>query len=210
MNLRESNLSLTKQALKDGFTKDQLIIHTIHTLEELTTIINKLTANLAERYGVYAPRIVREANQEKIIQSVFHEEKDDLGVHLDKEDLDSLKLIAEEIHTLKKLFEKQETYLTTLMKEVCPRLQALATTLIGAKLIDHAKSLKHLAELPSSTIQVLGAEKALFRHLKTGSKPPKFGVIFAHPSITESQERGKAARQLAGKISIAVKQDYFK
>ena len=74
MNLRESNLSLTKQALKDSFTKDQLIIHTIHTLEELTTIINKLTANLAERYGVYAPRIVREANQEKLIQGVLHEE----------------------------------------------------------------------------------------------------------------------------------------
>ena len=96
------------------------------------------------------------------------------------------------------------------MKDLCPRLQTLATTLIGAQLIEHAGSLKHLAELPSSTIQVLGAEKALFRHLKTGSKPPKFGVIFAHPSITDSQERGKAARRLAGKISIAVKQDYFK
>ena len=96
------------------------------------------------------------------------------------------------------------------MKEVCPRLQEIATTLLGAKLMDHAGSLKHLAELPSSTIQVLGAEKSLFRHLKTGAKPPKFGAIFAHDSITQATEKGKAARRLAGKISIAVRQDYFR
>ncbi|MBI5391799.1 ATP-binding protein, partial [Candidatus Woesearchaeota archaeon] len=95
---------------------------------------------------------------------------------------------------------------------LCPNLSTTATSLIGARLISHAGSLKRLAELPSSTVQVLGAEKSLFRHLKTGSKPPRFGVLFQHPLVAEAAEnlKGKTARKLASKISIAVKQDYFR
>ena len=96
------------------------------------------------------------------------------------------------------------------MENICPELQKAATSLIGARLLNLAGSLKHLAEIPSSTIQVLGAERALFRHLKTGAKAPKFGVIFAHQSITEAEEKGKAARHLASKIWIAAKKDYFR
>ncbi|MEF8848595.1 MAG: C/D box methylation guide ribonucleoprotein complex aNOP56 subunit, partial [Candidatus Thermoplasmatota archaeon] len=82
---------------------------------------------------------------------------------------------------------------------------------IGARLISLAGSLEKLALMPSSTIQVLGAEKALFRFKKQGGRPPKHGVIFQHPLINKSKksDRGKIARVLAGKISIAAKGDYF-
>ena len=110
-----------------------------------------------------------------------------------------------------KLKDIQETYLESLMNELCPRTLKCATALIGARLIDRAGSLKRLAQLPSSTIQVLGAEKALFRHIKTGSKSPKFGVIFAHPNVSNAmgKDKGKAARKVASEISKTIKVDYF-
>ena len=118
--------------------------------------------------------------------------------------------IANEINILKSLNNKQERYLTSLMRPVCPELLKVCGNLIGARLISLAGGLRHLAEITSSKIQVLGAEKAMFRHLKGKSKAPKFGVIFVHESISKSNEKGKAARRLASKISIAAKKDYFR
>jgi nucleolar protein 56 len=83
---------------------------------------------------------------------------------------------------------------------------------IAAKLIAHVGSLKRLAFLPSSTIQVLGAEKALFKHLKNRRiAPPKHGIIFQHAKISNSPKevRGKIARALANKLALAARADAF-
>ena len=97
------------------------------------------------------------------------------------------------------------------MKEVAPNVTALVGPLLGARLLSLAGSLEELAKLPASTIQVLGAEKALFRALRTGGKPPKHGVIFQFPEIRRSPrwQRGKIARALATKLAIAARVDYF-
>ena len=211
VNLRELNLQLTKQDLKDNMTRDILVIQTIHTIDELIKIINKLVANLRERYGYYAPKVSREEDINKFLDEVSLKNKEDFGMNFQSEDLNSVIELMNEIKNLQGLLDSQEKYLENIMKEVCPRVVNIATPLIGARLIDHAGSLKHLAELPSSTIQVLGAEKALFRHLTTGAKAPKFGVIFAHKLISENKiNKGKAARQLASEISKAAKIDYFR
>jgi nucleolar protein 56 len=98
------------------------------------------------------------------------------------------------------------------MKNYCPNVLELAGATIGAKLIELAKSLKRMALLPASTVQLLGAEKALFRHLKLKTKSPKYGVIFQHPLIQNAKrsERGKMARRLADKLSLCARLDYFK
>ncbi|MEM0320545.1 MAG: hypothetical protein QXS67_03955, partial [Candidatus Nezhaarchaeales archaeon] len=90
-------------------------------------------------------------------------------------------------------------------------LKELIGPVLGARLIALAGGLERLAKLPASTIQLLGAEKALFRALRTGSKPPKHGVIFQYPEIHRSPkwQRGKIARALAGKIAIAARVDFF-
>jgi nucleolar protein 56 len=92
-----------------------------------------------------------------------------------------------------------------------PNLSAVAGAHIGARLLAIAGSSKKLASMPSSTVQVLGAEKALFKHLKGNASSPKHGVIFQHPLVKESPWwlRGKIARALASKISIAVRMDYY-
>ena len=210
-DLRELNLRLTKQSLKEGITRDILIIQSIHTIDELISMINKMFAILKERYGYYAPKLSRTEDLNFLLKSVYSKTKEDMAIAMTDSDLNSIIEIASETEKLNALRISQEKYLENLMSEQCPNLSRVAGFLIGARLVDHAGSFKHLAELPSSTIQILGAEKALFRHLKTGAKAPKFGVIFAHQDISkETVNKGKVARKLASEISKAVKIDYFR
>jgi RNA processing factor Prp31 len=97
------------------------------------------------------------------------------------------------------------------MNAVAPNTCKIIGPLIGARLIALAGGMKPLAMLPASTIQILGAEKALFRFKKEGGRPPKHGIIFQHLLINRAQkiERGKIARLLANKISTAIKADVF-
>lgn len=134
-----------------------------------------------------------------------------LGSDMTGEDLHVLQGLAESIRGLQRLRAETERYIDIKMEKLAPNLRALAGSNVGARLIAHAGGLRELAMLPSSTIQVLGAEKALFRHLKSGARPPKHGVIFQHPAIRSSPWwiRGKVARLLAGKIAIAVRKDVF-
>jgi len=97
------------------------------------------------------------------------------------------------------------------MKKFAPNTSEIVGSLIGARLISLAGGIQKLAVLPASTIQILGAEKALFRFKKEGGKPPKHGIIFQHPTINRSilKNRGKIARLLSTKISLATKADVF-
>jgi nucleolar protein 56 len=113
-------------------------------------------------------------------------------------------LINEEIKFLEEQIENE-------MKKIAPNLNHIVGSLIGARLISLSGGIKKLAMLPSSTIQILGAEKALFRYKKEGGKPPKHGIIFQHPYINRAHKnvRGKIARIFAAKIAIAAKADAF-
>ena len=112
------------------------------------------------------------------------------------------------------LYEDKErilNYLDELMQEAAPNIRALIGPIIGAKLIRKAGGIGELAKMPASTIQILGAEKALFRALHGKGTPPKHGIIFQDPRIFKAPwwQRGKIARALAGKLSIAARVDYF-
>ena len=97
------------------------------------------------------------------------------------------------------------------MKQIAPNMSIISSPMIAARLVSIAGGLNRLALMPASTIQILGAEKALFRFKKTGKKPPKHGIIFQHQIINQAppSERGKIARALATKITTAVKADVF-
>lgn len=126
-----------------------------------------------------------------------------------KETKQKLKQIPEDKLLIKKYQQKDDSY-KQITKKIAPNLTSLLGEELTAELIIQAKSLQKLAFMTSSKIQVLGAEAALFRHLKEKTKPPKHGIIFKHESIQESDNKGKAARQLSAKISLAAKKDYFK
>ena len=134
-----------------------------------------------------------------------------MGDDLKKEDLGPIRSFTHQIYDLCQLRKAQMDYVSALMDRICPNTKAVCDVLTGARLIERAGSLKRLSEMPASTIQILGAEKALFRHMKTGSRPPRHGVIIHHPLIAKAPEgmHGRIARALADKISIASKIDYF-
>jgi len=115
-----------------------------------------------------------------------------------------LSIIKDEIKRLEKQIEID-------VKKVAQNTSKIIGPLISARLISLAGGMERLAYMPASTIQLLGAEKALFRFKKEGGKPPKHGIIFQHPLINKSPraDRGKIARILATKITIAIKADVF-
>ena len=98
------------------------------------------------------------------------------------------------------------------MNKIAPNITNVAGATIGARLIARAGGLERMARLPASTIQVLGAEKALFRAIRTGSRPPKHGILFQHEAVhmAPKWQRGKIARTLANKIAIAARIDYYR
>jgi len=112
--------------------------------------------------------------------------------------------IRREISRLEEEIQNQMNILT-------PNINSLIGPLLAARLLSSAGSLKKLGKLPSSSIQLLGAEKALFRFKKEGGKPPKHGVIFQHSLINKAPKRlrGKYARALSSQISLAAKADAF-
>ena len=112
---------------------------------------------------------------------------------------------------LSKYREDLFDYLQQRMHSVAPNLSALIGEVVGARLISHSGSLVNLAKCPASTIQILGAEKALFRALKTRSNTPKYGIIFHSSFIGRAgaKNKGRISRYLANKCSIASRLDSF-
>ncbi len=223
--LHETSLQMTKLKIKLSVKKDLLIIQASSTIEDLNRTANLLAKRLREWYELYNPEfskstedhekfigMITTASRHELLQSIGLNEDKSMGADIGSEDLGKILELAEGIKRIYSLREKENQYLETLMEELCPNVNAVAGSLIGAKLIALAGSFKRLSELPASTIQVLGAEKALFRHIKTGARPPKYGAIFSHQIIQTSNRKlwGKAGRSLADKIAIAAKVDHFK
>jgi nucleolar protein 56 len=118
---------------------------------------------------------------------------------------------AESIERLTEMRKKTAGAIELEMQAIAPNLSSLAGELLGARLIARAGSLESLARMPASKIQVMGASKALFKHLQFGAKPPKHGLIFQHPLIRGSpvNKRGKIARTMAAKLAIAARIDFY-
>ncbi|MCD6263824.1 C/D box methylation guide ribonucleoprotein complex aNOP56 subunit, partial [Candidatus Bathyarchaeota archaeon] len=134
-----------------------------------------------------------------------------LGAPLRSGDLEMIRGVCREILSLYDLRRRVSDYLASITQEVAPNTVEVAGPLLTAKLIAKAGGLTKLAMMSSSKIQVLGAEKAMFRAIRTGSRPPKHGLIFQHPLIHSAprRHRGKIARVLAGKLAMAARADAF-
>ncbi len=120
-----------------------------------------------------------------------------------------LKALGEEVGRLEGLEEALKEFIKREMERTCPNMSAVATPVLGAQLITLAGGLDRLSRFPSSTVQLLGAESGFFRFLKEGGRPPKHGAIFQHPLVQSAKpwNRGRVARALSGKITIAARID---
>lgn len=209
------NLALTRQLIKESVKEDNLIMQSISNIGEIDKVLSMFIKRLREWYELYNPEFSKSVyDNQKFVSMIkkAKKSKDSMGAELPKEDLAPIMKLSDRIIELYKLREEQEEYLSKIMKKYCPNMIAITGITIGAKLLAKAGSLRKLVEFPSSTIQLLGAEEAFFRHLKTHSRSPKYGYLHEHPLIAKNKRElhGKIARALADKIAIAVKVDYFK
>jgi nucleolar protein 56 len=120
--------------------------------------------------------------------------------------------LATEIVNLTDLRSELSDRLEDTMKSIAPNLTSLLGSLLAARLLARTGNLRKLASLTSGAIQVLGAEKALFRAMRSGGKPPKHGIIFQHHAIRTAVrwQRGRMARFLAGRIALAARIDAYR
>ncbi|MFS7940234.1 putative Nop domain, helix hairpin bin domain superfamily, Nop domain superfamily protein [Helianthus anomalus] len=144
-------------------------------------------------------------------KEVIEAAKASMGQDLSPIDLINVKMFAQKVMDLAEYRKKLYDYLVSKMSDIAPNLAALIGEVVGARLISHAGSLTNLAKCPSSTLQILGAEKALFRALKTKGNTPKYGLIFHSSFIgrASAKNKGRMARYLANKCSIASRIDCF-
>ncbi len=238
--LQSVAMEYTRRKLrKHAAKRDLLAAQAIRAIDDIDKTTNLFASRLREWYSLHFPELddlVREhQNYVKIVAELGHRDnitkealmklgfseakaekiakaaKESMGADLSDFDIVPIQTLARIVMELYQLRSKLADYIGNVMREVAPNITALVGPLLGARLISLAGSLEELARLPASTIQVLGAEKALFRALRTGGKPPKHGVIFQFPDIHRSPrwQRGKIARALAGKLAIAAKVDAF-
>ena len=148
---------------------------------------------------------------EEKAQQLIDANKISMGMDMNDNDALQIKKWAERVTELIAFRESLAEYLRERMQAVAPNLQALIGEIVGSKLIAHAGGLTNLSKYPASTIQILGAEKALFRALKTKGKTPKYGLIFNSTFIGRAgtKNKGKISRYLANKCAIAARVDSF-
>lgn len=215
--LRERNIALTKTAISASVTSDLMIINAINNIDEIDKIANTLAKRLREWYALHNPELEHSTPEHRAFVEALlatpQRSADTMGGTLTDADIAILNDQASRIRDLYVQRDKLLTYLEETMRQHTPNISAVAGGMIGGKLIALAGSLQRLATMPSGTVQLLGAETALFRHLRNPrARPPKHGIIFNHILLQRAPKalRGKAARAIADKISIAAKVDRFK
>jgi nucleolar protein 56 len=234
------SLELAKLRIKGASEKRDLIVaQGIQTLDDLDRTVNLFMGRLREWYGVYFPELDRLVEKHetysRLVMNLGYKEnyiaenlekenipkeraqmlakaaESSMGAEIAGQDLEQIQALAKDVLEFYELRKNMENYIDRIMEEMAPNVRAVAGALLGARLIAIAGSLQNLAMRPASTIQVLGAEKALFRSLKTGARPPKHGLIFQHTLLHDAKrwQRGKIARVIAGKLAIAARADAF-
>ncbi|KAL4908057.1 hypothetical protein BDW74DRAFT_148520 [Aspergillus multicolor] len=150
-------------------------------------------------------------DDEGVAQSIIDAAKRSMGQDISESDMENVIAFAQRVVSLSKYRKSLHSYLVSKMNVVAPNLAALIGDIVGARLISHAGSLTNLSKYPASTVQILGAEKALFRALKTKGNTPKYGLLYHSSFIGRAgpKNKGRISRFLANKCSIASRIDNF-
>lgn len=197
--LYQKNLERTKQLLDESLTEDIDLVHAFRAYTRICESEEAISKAVNDWSAWYFPT---EKVEMELIEGKKHAKKT----------FDLVKETAKMALQLKEQKKKIEQKIFERFRQMCPNTNAITGELLGLKLMEKIGSMKKLAECSASKIQVLGAERALFRHITKGAKPPKYGLLFYHKHISECAEefKGKMASMIADKIAIATKVDYFK
>eukprot|EP00904_Undaria_pinnatifida_P006234 jgi/Undpi1/2740/HiC_scaffold_14.g06118.m1 len=230
--------SLSRYKLKFSADKvDTMIVQAIGLLDELDKEINTYAMRVKEWFGWHFPEMTKIVNDnmlyakivvrmgvrteckncdfsdiledEDMVRDLKEAAEISMGTEITMMDIISIKALADQVVALSQYRLQLSDYLRSRMQAIAPNLTIMVGELVGARLIAHAGSLINLAKQPASTVQILGAEKALFRALKTKHDTPKYGLIYHASLIGQAtpKNKGKISRVLAAKCSLAIRVD---
>lgn len=220
--LHEATMLVGREQLGE-LGPDRFIVQAIAGLDELTKTSNLLIERLAEWYGLHFPELVESVTQKELVDLVARlgdrqtirsqggKDLDSMGTPLSDDDRQALMEWAGLARSVLAAQAGLEGYVTRRMEQLAPNLSAVVGPLLAARLLSHTGSIERLGRIPSSTMQLLGAEKALFQFMMEGGRPPKHGVLFQHPLLHRAPpwQRGRIARALAAAASLAARVDSF-
>jgi len=215
---------------------DTMVIQAVSLLEDLDKELNNYNMRAKEWYGWHFPELAKiltdnlsyiltinkmgfrmnakdmefsDILTKELEEKVKSAAEVSMGCEISDMDLESMRGLCQQIIDLTEYRKELTTYLEARLASLCPNLDKLMGCNIAAKLVAHAGSLMNLAKTPASTIQLIGAEKALFRALKTKSKTPKYGIIYHAELVAKmgAKNKGKMARMLAAKAALAARVD---
>ncbi|XP_015602467.1 nucleolar protein 58 [Cephus cinctus] len=229
--------SLSRYKLKFSPDKiDTMIIQAVCLLDDLDKELNNYVMRCREWYGWHFPELgklitdniafvktvkvigTRENTSSSDLSDILPEEVEEqvkeaaeisMGTEISDDDILNIQHLCDQVIEISQYRAQLYDYLKTRMMAMAPNLTVLVGELVGARLISHAGSLINLAKHPASTVQILGAEKALFRALKTKRDTPKYGLIYHAQLVGQAstKNKGKMSRMLAAKASLATRVD---
>lgn len=231
--------SLSRYKLKFSPDKvDTMIVQAISLLDDLDKELNTYAMRVREWYGWHFPEMgkivtdnlayartvhrvgMRTGIASSDLQELMPEEVEadlkeaaeiSMGTEISEQDLTNIQHLAEQVISITEYRAELFSYLKNRMSAIAPNLTVMVGELVGARLIAHSGSLINLAKHPASTVQILGAEKALFRALKTKHDTPKYGLLYHATVVGQSQpkNKGKMSRVLAAKAVLMARFDAF-
>lgn len=193
--IRDASIIQARSKIKSQLTPDKDLIQSIEALDEAHEMINVVSERLTTWYT-----------------QVTGEPRMQVEEILELETLPSRMGILKDFYMSNKtLIAELSRYLDQESPKVFPNLVKILGTQLAVRIVAAAGSLFRLARMPASTIQLLGAEKALFRHMSDGSPPPKHGFLYQHPSVKQAvrKDKGRVSRKLAAKAAIASRIEYY-
>jgi len=239
--VRQKSIAAAEEAIREASSRPDLhLVQAIQALDDTDKYLNITATRASEWYGLHFPelpqlvqdnvalcKLISEVGgresftaenlsgrgfTDKKVEAILSARDRSKGGTISEGNLGRVKGLASLAVQLGSLRDGLNGYVESQMKKVAPNVAEVAGATIGARLMAKAGGLDRLAVLPASTIQILGAEKALFRALRTGARPPKHGILFQHQAVHTAPkwQRGKIARTLANKIAIAARVDYYR
>ncbi len=206
-------LKSAREGIKEAYSSEEYaLIQAINAHLETSKSYNLVYERLTEWAGIYFPE-KRFTNPKTLAEFALTmvKEESKSGRKMNNDEKEAVEAFAHMSNDMEKALTSLDAYIKLASNRILPNTTFLTDEKIAAELLAKAGSMERIATMPASTIQLLGAEKSLFKHIKFGSKPPKYGVLFKMPVVnTASREtRGRIARIYATKISIALKADHY-
>jgi nucleolar protein 56 len=221
--IREKALKRTREDISET-DRVQLMVKAVKNMDQIKNSQSNEMEAFRDWYSLHFPELEAEIEEDEhlvkiLSRGVNREELDPFeemaenstGMALGEEDEKIIEKYVDSLGSRQKLIDEIGDYVEKIAKEEMPNVSVLLGPVLGARIVQLAGGLEELAKKPASTVQMFGAEKALFRHLREGGNPPKHGILFEHEFVSplHADERGKMARFLANKTVIAARLDQY-